>query len=94
MCIKSKNDPDFAKLMGGILSGMIFPNQQDTAQTVLGTLQEAAASVGVTAFTDIIADPLKLPQNALSLAQTGLAIAQFAAQNPLGALTMGDGCSS
>jgi menaquinone-9 beta-reductase len=89
MCLKSKTDPTFARLTSGILSGMIFPNQQDAAQALLGTFQEAALSAGVTAFTDILTDPFKLPQSAITLAQTGLATIQYAAQNPLGILTLG-----
>ena len=86
---RSKTDPQYARLTSGILSGMIFPNQEATAQALTGTLQEAALSVGVTTFTDILNDPLKLPQSAISITQTGLAVAQYAAQDPFGALTWG-----
>ncbi|MCL4430581.1 MAG: geranylgeranyl reductase family protein [Chloroflexi bacterium] len=86
---KSKTDPEYARLTSGILSGMIFPNQKDTAKALTGTLQEAALSVGVTTFTDILNDPSKLPQSAITITQTGLAVAQYAVQDPFGALTWG-----
>jgi hypothetical protein len=86
---RSKTDPQYAHLTSGILSGMIFPNQEATAQTLTGTLQEAALSVGVTTFTDILNDPFKLPQSAISITQTGFAVAQYAVQDPFGALTWG-----
>jgi menaquinone-9 beta-reductase len=86
---KSKTDPEYAYLTSGILSGMIFPNQQDTAQALTGTLQEATLSVGVNAFTEVLNDPLKLPQSAINIAQTGLAVAQYAAMDPFAALNWG-----
>jgi flavin-dependent dehydrogenase len=86
---KSKTDPEYARLTSGILSGMIFPNQEATAKALTGTLEEAALSVGVTTFSDMLNDPSKLPQSAINLTQTGLIAAQFAAQDPFGALTWG-----
>ncbi|MCL4429883.1 MAG: geranylgeranyl reductase family protein, partial [Chloroflexi bacterium] len=64
---KSRTDPEYARLTSGILSGMIFPNQQETAQALMGTLQEAALSAGASTFTDILKDPMKLPQSAISI---------------------------
>jgi hypothetical protein len=64
---KSKTDPEYAALTSGILSGMIFPNQEDSAKALTGTLQEAALSVGVSTLTDILIDPAKLPQSAISI---------------------------
>jgi tellurite resistance protein len=68
---------------------MIFPNQEDTAQALTGTLQEAALSVGVATFTDILNNPAKLPQSVVTISQTGLAAAQYAVQDPFAALTWG-----
>ena len=47
---RSKKDPEYASLTGGILSGMIFPDREVTAKIVLGVLAEAAVSMGVTTF--------------------------------------------
>jgi geranylgeranyl reductase family protein len=86
---KSRTDPEFARLTGGILSGMIFPNRQETLQTLMGTLQEAALSAGATAVTDLLTEPLKLPQSALNVAQSSVAAAQLVARDPVGTFVWG-----
>jgi geranylgeranyl reductase family protein len=83
---KSKTDPQYARLTSGILSGMIFPNQEDTARALTGTLEEAALSVGLTTFSQLLNDPSKLPQSAENILQTGMVAARYAAQDPFAAL--------
>ena len=82
---KSKIDPHYARLTSGILSGMIFPDQEEANEALLGTLQEAALSVGVETVTAVLNEPSKVPQAAISLAQTGLGIVQYAVQDPFNA---------
>ncbi len=82
---KSKIDPQYARLTSGILSGMIFPNQEEADEALIGTLQEAARSVGVETFSAVLNEPSKAPQAAINLAQTGLEIIQYAAQDPFSA---------
>ena len=68
---------------------MIFPNCADAANALTGTLQEAALSAGLATFTDLLNDPTKLPQSAITITQKGIAVAQSVAQDPFGALTWG-----
>jgi len=86
---KSKSDPEYARLTSGILSGMIFPNQEETARALTGTLEEAALSVGLTTFSQVVNDPSKLPQSAENMLQTGVVAARYAAQDPFAALKWG-----
>jgi hypothetical protein len=89
MSEKSKADPEYARLTSGILSGMIFPNEEATAKVLTGTLEEAAVSVGIKSFTDMLNDPSNLPQSAVNITQTCLLVAQYAAQDPFAALQWG-----
>jgi hypothetical protein len=86
---KSKADPQYAHVTSGILSGMIFPNQDTAAKALLGTLQEAAISMGAKTFAEVLNDPYKLPQSTDNVAQIGLQLFSYAAQNPFAALTWG-----
>lgn len=86
---KSKIDPHYARLTSAILSGMIFPDQEEANETLIGTLQEAALSVGVKTFSEVLNEPSKVPQAAISLAQTGFEIVRYAAQDPFSALLWG-----
>ena len=86
---RSKKDPEYARLTSGILSGMIFPNQEIANKIVNGVLQEAAVSTGTTVFTDMLSNPSKAPQVVFRITETGIEVAKSAAQNPLSALTWG-----
>jgi flavin-dependent dehydrogenase len=86
---RSKTDPEYARLTSGILSGMIFPNQEEAARTLTGTLEEAALSVGLTTFSQVVNDPSKLPQSAENIMQTGVVAMRYAAQDPFAALKWG-----
>lgn len=89
MGIRSKEDPEYAHITSGILSGMIFPNQEATARILTGTLQEAALSVGLKSVSDLLKEPANFPQAAMNITEVGLQAVQYAAQNPLGALLWG-----
>jgi geranylgeranyl reductase family protein len=86
---RSKKDPEYASLTGGILSGMIFPDQEVTAKIVLGVLSEASVSMGITTFAQILSNPQTAPQNVITITETGIVAAQFAAQNPMDFLNWG-----
>jgi geranylgeranyl reductase family protein len=86
---KSKRDPEYAHLTSGILSGMIFPNQEEAVRALIGTLEEVAVSVGLTTFSQVINDPSKLPQSAENIIQTSAVAIRYAAQDPLAALKWG-----
>lgn len=86
---KSRTDPQYHRILAGILSSMIFPNEEASARALTGTLQEAALSVGVTAFSDMMQNPAQTQQSTENLRQTGEVVAQYAAQNPIDALRWG-----
>ncbi|MCW4028861.1 MAG: geranylgeranyl reductase family protein [Candidatus Bathyarchaeota archaeon] len=86
---KSRGDPAYARLTSGILSGMIFPNQKETAQAIIGMLETAALSMGVSTVKNILGAPAKLPQAAENLIQTGFAVAEVVIRNPFAALFLG-----
>ena len=86
---RSRKDPQYAILTSGILSGMIFPDQKTTAKIVVGVLQEAALSTGATAFAEMLNNPAKAPQVVFKITETGIEVARYAAQDPLGLLTWG-----
>jgi menaquinone-9 beta-reductase len=91
MAAKSKTDPEYARLTSGILSGMIFPNQETFTKIIVGALKETAITTGMTIVTDALNNPATLPTNALKIAQTGLEIAVDAAQDPFTFLQWGIG---
>jgi menaquinone-9 beta-reductase len=86
---KSKTDPEYARLTSGVLSGMIFPNEEAAAKTLMGTLEEAAVSVGLTTLNELVQNPSTLPQSTITIIKTGFAAAEYAAQDPLNALRWG-----
>ena len=86
---RSKTDPEYATLTSGILSGMIFPDQEATAKVVTGALTEAAISTGLTTFNEILKEPSKLPQATFRITEAGIEFARYATQDPFGFLTWG-----
>lgn len=86
---KSKSDPAFSDAIAGILSGMIFPNEESSATALTGTLQETALSVGMSTFSDMMNNPSNPSQPSENVRQTGAAMAQYAASDPATALRWG-----
>ncbi len=69
---KTKTDAQYRRLISAVLAGMIFPNEESSAQALTSTLQKFAAVAGADNY-----------------AKNGEQAAQYAAQNPIGALLWG-----
>jgi geranylgeranyl reductase family protein len=80
---RSRKDPEYAKLTGAILSGMVFPNQEVTYKIVVGVIQEAATSTGFEVLAEMLKNPETIPANALKVTQLGFNIAKNALENPV-----------
>jgi menaquinone-9 beta-reductase len=88
---KSKKDPSYAKLTGGILSGMIYPDKETTEEIIVGALQEAAMSTGFSTLTETLKNPATLPANAIKITQIGMDLAQNAVTSPIDLIGWGLG---
>jgi menaquinone-9 beta-reductase len=80
---RSRKDQTYAKMTGGILSGMVYPDRGVTAKILVGALQEAATSTGLTAVAETIKNPATLPANAIKMTQLGIDMAKNAVTNPV-----------
>jgi geranylgeranyl reductase family protein len=80
MLSRAKTDPEYAKLTGGILSGMIPATDGLNAKFVINTIESAIASTR----QKIINNPASLPKDAVKFTQTTLKVAQDTARNPVG----------
>jgi menaquinone-9 beta-reductase len=86
---KSKVDPQYAALTSGILSGMIFPDQEQANEALIGTFQEVTLSLGIKSLSAALSEPLSMPQAAVSLAQASFEAAKYAMNDPFDALRWG-----
>jgi geranylgeranyl reductase family protein len=86
---RSKKDPEYASLTGGILSGMIFPDQEVTAKIVLGVIEEATIATGITTFAELVNKPSQAPQTVFRFTETGITVVQYSMQNPTELLNWG-----
>lgn len=87
-------DPQFKRLASGIQSGMIFPTEENTAQILLGTLQQSTFA-GAAAFSSVLQNLMQQnsAQQASNAPQTATAAAQYAASNPTDAVNWGLGAA-
>jgi menaquinone-9 beta-reductase len=83
MADKSKTDPQYASLTGGIISGMIFPNEKIAAEIVVGALEEATIQTGFNAVTEAINNPAQAPQMIIKITETGFQVAKAVAEDPV-----------
>jgi menaquinone-9 beta-reductase len=86
MINRSKTDPQYASIAGGILSGTIPPTEGLTAQFMMSTLQEATVSNTLRIVEDTLNDPSSLPKAVIKITETGVQTVLDTAQNPLGFL--------
>jgi menaquinone-9 beta-reductase len=92
---KCNTDAQYKRIASGVLSGMIFPTEEITAQTLMGTLQQSALT-GLTAFSSLLQNfsqqntPSQPTQDA---AQSASSAAQYAASSPTEALNWGLGAA-
>lgn len=84
---KCNTDPDYRYIISGVLSGMIFPNEDVSTKAFMGTMQQATM-VGMAAFSNMLQTPSN-PQGSSQQTQAGASAAQYAAQNPMETLRWG-----
>ncbi|MCW4024164.1 MAG: NAD(P)/FAD-dependent oxidoreductase [Candidatus Bathyarchaeota archaeon] len=85
MLSRAKTDPEYAKLTGGILSGITPATDGLNAKFVISTIESAVASTK----QKIIKDPASLPKDAVKFTQTTLKVAQDTAHDPVGFIEWG-----
>lgn len=83
---RTRSDPKYRHLISAVLSGMIFPSEQQAFEAFAGSLQEAAMEKGANMFTT--QDP-KQPESTLNDWRVNREAVQYVAQNPIGALLWG-----
>lgn len=86
MITRSKTDPHYANLAGGILSGIVLPSQGLNPNFLLSTLQEATVNSGIKMVGETVQNPSSLPANVIKITQTGIETAVNTLQNPFGFL--------
>jgi menaquinone-9 beta-reductase len=84
---KCNTDPEYRYIISGVLSGMIFPNEDISTTAFMGTLQQATM-VGMAAFSNMMQNPSNQPDSSQQ-AQTGASAMQYATQNPMETLKWG-----
>lgn len=86
---KCGTEPEYKRIASGVLSGMIFPDQEVTEKMLMGTLQQATIT-GLAAFSSIM-QSLNHQNNApmQNMPQTAATVAQYASSNPAEALRWG-----
>jgi geranylgeranyl reductase family protein len=88
---RSRKDPEYAKITGAILSGMVFPNQQVTYKILAGVIQEAATSTGFETLAEMLKNPETIPCNMLKMTHVGINVAKDAIENPVDFIEWGLG---
>ena len=86
MIARSKSDPQYANLAGGILAGLALPSKGLEPNFLISTLQEATVNTGVKMIGETIQNPASLPTNVIKITQTGIETAVNTVQNPFGFL--------
>lgn len=89
MTARAKDDPAYAAIAGGILAGLLSPNQGLDPKFILSVLEEATISSGLRIIDNAISDPTTLPQTALKITQAGFEVAANTIQNPVDFLQWG-----
>lgn len=84
---KCNTDPQYRHIISGVLSGMIFPNEDVSAKAFMGTMQQATM-VGFAAFSNMMQNTSSPSGNSQQM-KAGASAAQYAAQNPMETLRWG-----
>jgi menaquinone-9 beta-reductase len=88
---RSRKDPAYAKVTGGILSGMVYPDREVTSKIIVGALQEAALSTGFSTLNETLKNPAALPANAVKVTQIGIDLAKNSVASPMDLIGWGLG---
>jgi hypothetical protein len=83
---KCNREPDYKRIASGVLSGMIFPTQEVTAEMLGGTLKQATVT-GLTAFSSMMNQQSNAPTE--NMPQAAATMAQYASSNPAEAFRWG-----
>lgn len=89
---KCNTDREYKYIISGVLSGMIFPNEEVSTKAFMGTLNEVTLA-GLNAFNSMMQNPQNASQPSQNASGMGAAVAQYAASNPLEALRLGLGAA-
>lgn len=80
---RSKKDPEYLNLVGGIMAGLVPANQGLDPKFLITTLQEASVSAGIKMVVDAVNNPAALPKTGVDAARTCVDVAFNTAQNPV-----------
>jgi flavin-dependent dehydrogenase len=83
---KCNSESRYKRIASGVLSGMIFPNQEVTAEMLGGTLKQATVT-GLTAFSSMMNQQSNAPTE--NMPQAAATMAQYASSNPAEAFRWG-----
>lgn len=79
---RAKSDPEFAEIAGGILAGLLPASDAVSRRMVLGTLEQAALSLGIDAAVGIFRERRNLPGLGVGPARFGFQLAYDALAHP------------
>lgn len=80
---RARVDPGYAKIVGGILAGLIPASDAVSLKVIAGSLEQAALSFGLQTVRNVLRGPTNLAQVGLDGARFGLAMGVMAGSNPL-----------
>ncbi|HVR06053.1 MAG TPA: geranylgeranyl reductase family protein [Solirubrobacteraceae bacterium] len=79
---RAKTDPEFAEIAGGILAGLLPASDAISRRMVLGTLEQAALSLGVDAAVTVVRERRNLPGLGVAPLRLGFQVAYDTLANP------------
>ena len=82
MAARSKADPRYADIVGGILMGTVPQSEATSLEVAQGTIEQAMLSTGLTNLLETIQDPNAMAKATIEALQTGFEITIQATQNP------------
>jgi menaquinone-9 beta-reductase len=79
---RAKTDPEFAEIAGGILAGLLPASDAISRRMVLGTLEQAALSLGIDAAVTVVRERRNLPGLGVGPLRFGFQLAYDTLANP------------
>jgi hypothetical protein len=82
MAERSRVDPSYADIVGGILMGTVPQSQTTNLEVARGTIEQAMLSTGLTNLLETIQNPNAMAKATIEALQTSVDISIQAIQNP------------
>ncbi len=83
---RARLDPDYARITGGILAGLAPARDAVSAKIILGTLEQAAMSMGFSLVLNALGGPTRLTRAGIKTAASGFDMAWQTARHPIDSL--------